>query len=78
MRDVIDSLDHEELVKIKKDLEAGGLHLKSFVQQKIKEKQKEHERYCATCANRIDPYSTTSFTLVFGSRRMGTRLSPWR
>ena len=66
LRDVMDSLDHDELLKIKKDLDAGGLHLKRFVHEKIKENERKHETYCAVCASKLDPYSTSTFTLVFG------------
>ena len=66
LREVIDSLDHGELLKIKKDIDAGGLHLKRFIHEKIKENEKKHEQYCAVCSSKIDPYSMSTFTLVFG------------
>ncbi|MFQ5474698.1 MAG: hypothetical protein ACE5DM_02575 [Candidatus Nanoarchaeia archaeon] len=66
LRDVIDSLDHDELLRIKKDLESGGLHLKKFVHTKIIEHEKQHEQYCTTCSSKIDPNSTSTFTLIFG------------
>ncbi len=66
LRDVIDTLEHDELVKLKKDVDSGGFHLKKFLDQKIKEDERRHEQFCTVCASDIDPYSTTTFTLVFG------------
>jgi hypothetical protein len=66
LRDVIDSLEFDELVKMKKDIEAGGFHLKRFVEDKIKEEEKKHDAFCANCSAKINPGSTTTFTLIFG------------
>jgi len=66
LRDVIENLDHEELIKMKKDIDAGGLHMKKFLQQKIKENEHKHDQYCVVCVSKIDPYKTSNYTLVFG------------
>jgi hypothetical protein len=66
LRDVIDSLEFDEIVKMKKDLELGGFHLKRFLEQKISEHEKSHEKYCANCSAKLDPYGTNNFTLIFG------------
>lgn len=66
LREVIDSLEFDELVKMKKDLEAGGFHLKRFLDSKIKEEEKGHEQYCSTCSTELNPKNTNNFTLVFG------------
>jgi hypothetical protein len=66
LREIIDSIEFDELVKMKNDLDAGGFHLKSFVEHKIKEEEKKHDLYCATCSNKIDPSSVNNFTLIFG------------
>ncbi len=66
LRDVIDSLEFDELQRMKKDVESGGFHLKKFLDEKIKEETKKHERICANCNCTIDPYSTNNFTLLFG------------
>ena len=66
LRDVVDSLEFDELVKMKKDLDYGGFHLKKFVESKVNERAKKHEKYCAVCANELKTTSTHNFTLVFG------------
>lgn len=66
LKEVMDYLEYEELVKIKKDLSAGGVHLARLVDDKIREETHKHEQYCCICNNKIDPYSVNNFTLVFG------------
>ena len=66
LRDIIDSIEYDELVKMKKDLENGGFHLKQFVEHKIKEEEKKHEVHCSNCSTKIDPKSSSTFTLIFG------------
>lgn len=66
LRDVISSLEFDELVKMKNDIEAGGFHLKSFIEQKIKEQEVQHEKFCSNCGAKINPSNTNNFTLIFG------------
>ncbi len=63
---MIDSLEFNELVKMKKDVEAGGFHLKKFLEVKIKEQGKKHGHYCSNCTTKLKPESMNNFTLVFG------------
>ncbi len=66
VRNFIDALEYNELVKIKKDLSAGGINLKNVVEQNIRAHQKEHQASCAVCSNEISPESTENYTLLFG------------
>ncbi|MBI4739604.1 hypothetical protein HY772_08770 [Candidatus Woesearchaeota archaeon] len=66
LRDVIDGIDYGDLQKLKADLTNVGLYLRKFVDQKIAEHERKHERICAGCQTTIDPYSTTNYTLIFG------------
>ncbi|MFT4302981.1 MAG: hypothetical protein ACMXYG_00300 [Candidatus Woesearchaeota archaeon] len=66
LRDVIDSIDYYELLKIKKDLENGGYYLKSFINNEIENRQKQHSIYCSSCGNHIEPNNPNSQTLIFG------------
>jgi len=65
-RDLIDNLDYEELVKIKKDLDLGGVHIKRLINFKIKEKEMLHKRTCAHCGKEIDPFNLNNYTVIFG------------
>ena len=62
----LNSLEHYELVKLKQELEKGNLDLTKALQNKIKEHEKKHAKYCTTCSNTLDPYNTNNYTLIFG------------
>jgi len=66
LRDMVDYLEYDELVKMKKDLEMGGIHIARLVENKIKEETLKHEDHCCICNNKIEQYSVNNFTLVFG------------
>jgi hypothetical protein len=66
LRDVIDDIDYYELIRIRKDLQSGGYHLKKFVDFILKEREKEHSAICSACSNEIDPASGNTFTMIFG------------
>ena len=66
LREVVDYLEYEELLKIKKDLTMGGLHLLQLVDKQIREETKKHEAFCCICNNRLDPYSVNNYTILFG------------
>jgi hypothetical protein len=66
LRDVVRGLEHSELMKIKKDLDAGAIHIRKLINSQIKENEKQHEAYCATCMAKIDPQQRSNFTLLFG------------
>ncbi len=64
--EVIDILDYGELMRFKNDLDTGAVTLKKALEEKIKNKLKEHEKVCATCSNTLNFYKTNNYTLVFG------------
>ena len=66
LRDVVDSLDFNELVKMQQDLASGGFHLRKFLDKVISEKKNLHADHCATCSAPFTPTSRHNFTLVFG------------
>jgi hypothetical protein len=66
LKEFLDSLDHYELIKLKQELEKGNLNIEKSIQKKIKEHEKKHASFCATCSNTLDPYSTNNYTLIFG------------
>ena len=75
LRDVVDYLEFEELVKIKQDLKSGGIHLAQLVDYKIKEEMKKHEVQCCVCNEKLDLYSVNNFTLMFGPEDLKKKAS---
>jgi len=66
LREVMDALEYEELLKMKQDLESGGFHLKRFLGEKLREQEKTHLEQCSNCHADLQPSSTNNLTLVFG------------
>ena len=67
MEEAIAELEFNELIRLKKDLDKGGLDLRKTLQQRIRYKESLHENHCHTCLGEIDRYSRNSFTLIFGT-----------
>jgi hypothetical protein len=66
IKDIVTHIDHEDLMKLRQDLDKGGIHLKNLIEKQIKENEKKHEAYCSTCNINIDPQQVNNFTLLFG------------
>ena len=64
--DVVEILDYNELMRMKGDLDSGALTIKKLLQEKIRQRLKEHERVCATCSSSLNCYSSSNYTLLFG------------
>lgn len=73
--DVIEMLDIGELVMMKKDIDSGGQKIGKLVEAKIRQQIKKHDRFCCVCNSRLDPYSVSNFTLMFGPEDMKKRAS---
>lgn len=65
-REAVDDIQYEDLVKVRKDLESGGHHLKALVDSKIKEIEREEVKMCAVCGTPINPHFIDDYSLVFG------------
>ena len=69
LRDIVDNLEHEDLIKLQKDLEEeGGIHVKKLVSEKIQQLEDNEKALCAVCGKPINPYYTEHYTLIFGPR----------
>ena len=64
-RDLVNNLDHDELLALRKDLQMGSVSIKKVIEEKIKQNEKSRERYCAVCDKKMDAYSA-NYTLLFG------------
>ena len=64
--EMFDVLDYNELMRFKNDLDSGAITAKKLLEEKIKNKLKEHEKVCAICSNNLDFYKTNNYTLLFG------------
>lgn len=69
IRDMIDSVEENELYKLQADLCKGGMHLKKLVDGKVKELESKKTGYCVICGKDLTENSS-AFSLVFGSEGM--------
>lgn len=65
IKDIMDSVDENELYKLKADLEKGGVHFKRLVESKIKEVEAKKSGYCITCGKDLGSHNI-SYSLIFG------------
>jgi hypothetical protein len=75
LREVIDLLEYEELIRIKDDINKGGDGIKILVDNKIKDEIKKKNEFCAVCAAKVEPESSTKFTLTFGPEELKRTVS---
>ncbi|MBU1204959.1 MAG: hypothetical protein KJ968_01055 [Nanoarchaeota archaeon] len=69
LREIVDNLEHEDLIKLQKDLEEeGGIHIKKLISDKIQQLEDSEKAVCAVCGNPINPYYTEHYKLIFGPR----------
>lgn len=66
VKDVVSGLDYYELLKLKQDLQSGGLHFKKLVEDSIKSKELKAEAICPVCTTDICADGKSTFTLTFG------------
>ncbi len=66
LKDAVDAMEYDELMGIKIVLEGGGYNIKKMVTQKIREKERKHERKCAVCNSEMDGFRSSNYTLLFG------------
>ena len=68
LREIIDNLDHEDLIKLQKDFEEEGIHVKKLISDKIQQLEDSEKAVCAVCGKPINPYYTEYYKLIFGPR----------
>lgn len=66
LKDAVRQIEHDDLLKMMKDIEKGGLQMRKILQDQIAQNEKRHDVNCATCSSAIDPDNSRTFTLMFG------------
>ena len=66
LKEFLNSLEHYELLSFKQDLNKGKLDLMKEVQSKIREHERQHQKFCVTCSGTLNPFSVSNYTLMFG------------
>lgn len=64
--DLLRTLKYQELMRLKGDVDQGGVQLKKFLEERVKRRLREHEKTCATCSGKLTFYTKSNYTLIFG------------
>ena len=67
VRELIEEIDYDDLLKLKYDVEHGAVHIKKLLDSKMKEIENKNIHICATCGKRINPFTDYEITLIYGS-----------
>jgi hypothetical protein len=65
LRDMLDTIEEEDLYKMRQDLSKGGIYLKKLIDEKLKENEIAKNGFCITCGEDLAK-KPTSYTLIFG------------
>ena len=65
VRDILESIQEDDLYKMQADLEKGGIYLKKLVSDRIKQLENQKKGFCATCGEDLQDKEKT-YTLLFG------------
>lgn len=75
LRDVIDYVEYDDLLKMKEDLTMGGIHLFRLIDDQIQQEQMKHDVVCCICNANVDKESMNNFTLLFGPEDLKRKAS---
>ncbi len=65
VRDILESIDEDDLYKMQADLSKGGFFLKKLVDDRLKKLENTKKGYCTTCGQPLENKHKT-YTLLFG------------
>jgi hypothetical protein len=67
IRQFLNSLEYNELLKLKKNLENGSFDIAKEISEKVKNREKRHGKTCSSCSNDLRHYGPNCYTLIFGA-----------
>ncbi len=65
VREILDSIDENDLYKMQSDLSHGGVFLKKLVDDRLKQLETKKQAFCTTCGQPLHSKFST-YTLLFG------------
>jgi len=71
---LLDSMEYEDLLKLKDDLIVGSPIYKKLVFDKLQEIETSHRSVCASCGGKVNSKSD-AYTLLFGERTIRKKAS---
>ena len=66
LKKFLNSLEHYELLHLRKQLENGNIDFDKEVKDKIKLQERKHATFCATCSSKLNLMNSNNYTILFG------------
>ncbi len=66
VKEILNELNYEDLMKLKYDIDNGALHLKRLLDKKIKEIEQSKMHTCAECGRKINPLTDFEIKIEYG------------
>jgi hypothetical protein len=66
LHDIVGRMEHSELMNLRDDLDRGGLHIRTLIDNELQKHKHEHEKFCSVCTSEINPNNVNTFTVIFG------------
>ncbi|GEM_PF-4431499 len=67
VKEILEELDYDNLIKLKYDLDNGAVHLKRILNRKIQEIEKKNMHVCANCGRKINPMKDFEIVVTYGT-----------
>ena len=68
IRNILENMNYEDLISMRNDVKKGSFDFNGILNETMSEKEKEHKKFCSVCGQDLDPYCSTSSTIIFGPR----------
>jgi hypothetical protein len=75
IKNLLDGMEYNDLIFLNHDIKKGHFDFNVLLKQTLKNKEKEHIKYCSVCGNDLEPNSVTNYTLLFGPEDFKKRAS---
>ena len=66
IRNLLETMDYNDLINLNHNIKKGEFDFNLLLKNSIKQRQKEHSKYCSVCGNDLEPNNITNYTLMFG------------
>jgi hypothetical protein len=66
IKKLLDNMEYYDLINLNQNIKKGQFDFNVLLKQTLKNKEKEHIKYCSVCGNDLEPNNITNYTLIFG------------
>lgn len=66
IKNLLETMEYHDLINLNNNIKEGNFDFNILLKQSLKQKEKDHKKYCSVCGNDLEPTSVTNYTLLFG------------